>query len=172
MNSKAPPYLDQPIYSYNFTYPHSSGGNSPFALKLPRAPESHAGDFNGDGIDDIAVVLPLGTKVQNPGSNYPYDWPYDWLLIFPGKADGTFGDPQGTLLGQNRFDSTGTGIVLKDFNKDGKLDIVLVEPKAQSVTVLTNSSSPSCLFPSSQGVHVCAPTEIHSHVTRAFQRDF
>lgn len=155
-NTKAPPYFGSASFSYGFAdTPLCVDGN----CSAPLAP--HAADFNGDGIDDIAVLLADATKTQDPGSNYPYDWPYDWLVIFPGKADGSFGAPQAIEIhhGSQGEGSNVTGMVLKDFDKDGKLDIAIAESKVQSIAVLLNSTGAACAAPSSDGIHVCSPAE-------------
>ena len=65
------------------------------------------GDFNGDGIMDLAV---------SDGPDGPAS-----MSILPGRGDGTFGAP-------NTFSTGSSGpVVVGDFNHDGKLDIALAE---------------------------------------------
>src|SRR5207248_8213632 len=61
-----------------------------------------AGDFNGDGKTDLAVLN------ANP-----------YVSIFRGKGDGSFEAPTNTLVG------SGGAIAVGDFNKDGKPDLVV-----------------------------------------------
>ncbi|HEY0307154.1 MAG TPA: FG-GAP-like repeat-containing protein [Acidobacteriaceae bacterium] len=78
------------------------------------------GDFNGDGIADMAVV--------NEG---------DWitpgtLTIFLGKGDGTF-----TAAAASPTTAIGSaGVVAGDFNGDGKLDLAVANQYSNTVTIL------------------------------------
>jgi Bacterial Ig-like domain (group 3)/FG-GAP-like repeat/FG-GAP repeat len=88
----------------------------------PPVPSTHAtagsliaGDFNGDGKQDLAVVLPDVNQIQ----------------ILLGNGDGTF------TLGQNLPDlSTPFSIVTGDFNGDGIADLAVVNPGGNNVVVL------------------------------------
>ncbi len=78
------------------------------------------GDFNGDGVIDMAAFLTVyGYSSDNlPQTAFEFK-------VFPGKGDGTFGTAlpeQYTLL--NSFVTTQPGqIAVADINKDGNLDI-------------------------------------------------
>ncbi len=75
-----------------------------------------AGDFNADGVIDVAVVgLDL---TSGKGTGY----------VLPGQGDGTF------LLGQ-LLPFTGP-IVASDFNGDGKLDLAVCDSGGNNVTIL------------------------------------
>ncbi|HWW84649.1 MAG TPA: VCBS repeat-containing protein [Vicinamibacterales bacterium] len=80
------------------------------------------GDFNNDGLFDIATV-------SNPGSSIP-----NALTILLGKGNGTFKTlpdlPVGTNLGS-------TAIVTADFNGDSALDLAVANRADNSVTILT-----------------------------------
>jgi hypothetical protein len=67
-----------------------------------------AGDFNGDGIPDLAT--------SDGASKY--------LSIFPGHGDGTFGTIQVPIS----TNSNGINLVSADFNGDGKQDLAAVNP--------------------------------------------
>jgi hypothetical protein len=70
---------------------------------FPEASANAVGDFNGDGIPDIAVGI----------STFPGE-----IDLYPGKGDGTFGKPirTQTLLAVH-------SLLAADFNQDGKLDL-------------------------------------------------
>ncbi|HEV2176294.1 MAG TPA: choice-of-anchor D domain-containing protein [Terriglobia bacterium] len=100
------------------------------------APKAVAvGDFNGDGIQDLAVV--------NNGSNT--------VSIFIGNGSGGF-----TLQSTLNTGSSPVAIVTGDFNGDGKLDLAVADNAANSITVflgngdgtfLASSSSPLSVTP-------------------------
>jgi serine/threonine protein kinase len=68
------------------------------------------GDFNGDGKLDLAVV-------NGQGPNYT-----SALLLLLGNGDGTFQAPTKYALKTN-----GTSVAAADFNRDGKLDLAVVD---------------------------------------------
>ena len=68
---------------------------------------SVAADFNGDGFFDLAVVDNCGTTCG-------------FVSILLGKGDGTFQAKTDYPVGQSPF-----GIVVQDFNGDGKLDLAV-----------------------------------------------
>jgi FG-GAP-like repeat/Abnormal spindle-like microcephaly-assoc'd, ASPM-SPD-2-Hydin len=78
------------------------------------------GDFNRDGIIDIATV----SVAQGPG-----------VQVFIGKGDGTFGIPTAYDIGR----ATGP-IAVADVNLDGKLDLIVVD-SACAHSICENSVS-------------------------------
>jgi hypothetical protein len=77
-------------------------------------------DFNGDGILDLAV-LDWRTVEPNP----------DKVWVLPGKGDGTFGAPSGTVPG------TGQGyLAYTDLNHDGNMDLVVADPLSNGMATL------------------------------------
>ena len=74
------------------------------------------GDFNGDGIPDLAVV--------DEGTNS--------ISILLGVGDGTFGAPVGT----NTVGSAPLAVVVGDFNNDGKLDLAVSNANDSNVGIL------------------------------------
>jgi uncharacterized protein (TIGR03437 family) len=77
-----------------------------FSPSGPFGPQAMvAGDFNGDGHVDLAVL-------SGPQ-----------LLFIPGNGDGTFGEGQVVATGLGDDEYLGA-LAVGDFNKDGKLDLV------------------------------------------------
>ncbi len=85
---------------------HFNTANHPVAIA--------AGDFNGDGISDLAVV----------NSNHT-------VSILPGVGDGTFRDRADYAVGVD-----GRSIVVADINGDGKADIAVGDAGTRSLSVL------------------------------------
>lgn len=81
-----------------------------------------AGDFDLDGKNDLAMSF------QGPSQ----------FLVFPGNGDGTFRQSQAFLVGTNL--SGLTSIVAADFNRDGKLDLVVADHFTSTVSVFLNTS--------------------------------
>ena len=76
-----------------------------------------AGDFNGDGIQDLVTVGCDGTSASN-------------IYLLLGNGDGTFKPAKAINVGKAVCDTTpggggGQSIAVGDVNRDGKLDIVV-----------------------------------------------
>jgi hypothetical protein len=80
------------------------------------------GDFNGDGIPDIAVTGGLGLGVD----------------ILLGNGDGSFTDGAIYLNGSG-LDAD--GVAVGDFNGDGKADLVVSDFMNQTITILTGNGN-------------------------------
>jgi hypothetical protein len=95
-----------------------------FNLSSTPSPESFpnpaVGDFNGDGIPDLAVA--------NEGSSD--------ITIFLGLGDGTFPTSQDYAVGNNPI-----SIAVGDFNGDGFLDLAVANSGDNTVTILLGSVS-------------------------------
>jgi uncharacterized protein (TIGR03437 family) len=93
-----------PMFSYDFS-----------AVDQAASPTSVAvGDFNGDGILDLAVTVARSTIARPvaPAS----------ILVFLGKGDGTFLTP----VSSNSPVVSIWSLVTGDFNKDGKADVAAI----------------------------------------------
>ena len=89
---------------------------APMSVPLP-APDATfiaAGDFNGDGIPDLAATAEGG------------------VLIWLGKGDGTFSAPTTYAFSGASL----TSLVIGDFNRDGKPDIAVANPGGGSIAIL------------------------------------
>jgi hypothetical protein len=78
------------------------------------------GDFNGDGILDLAAV----------------DSPNNKVLIFMGNGNGTFQNPYTYATG-----GAPSNLVVSDFNNDGKLDLATVNNSGNSVSILLGNGN-------------------------------
>jgi hypothetical protein len=94
------------------------------------------GDFNGDGIVDLAVGV---------GANGS-----DGIAVFLGKGDGTFQPPQITAGQQNLI-----SVAVADFNGDGRLDIATLFQGSVSINLQTTTIV-------SPGVLVFPPTIVNT----------
>jgi len=81
------------------------------------------GDFNGDGIPDLAVTNGSQTIACTGGYECNPGWVYQGttVSVLLGRGDGSFGPP---LAYQTASDPE--SVAVGDFNKDGKLDLVVV----------------------------------------------
>ena len=95
-----------------------------------------AGDFNGDGRDDIALVRPGDAMVNDNGD----------VAIFLGNDDGSFRAGPVLTPGKNPS-SASTGIVARDFNGDRRLDVVVANAGDQTVSVLLGNGDGSFQSP-------------------------
>ena len=81
-----------------------------------------SGDFNGDGIPDLVLIG------------------YETLAIYLGNPDGSLQNPMLTSNGFSASVREPTGIVLADFNGDGKLDMFAVNGSSTACVYLGNGA--------------------------------
>ncbi len=118
---------------------HVIAGSGP----LPPFGQGVAGDFNGDGILDLALL----------------DAPDKHVLFLKGNGDGTFAAP--AIAAQVQADGQ---MAVGDFNGDGKLDLVLTSPADNNVRVLLGQGD---------GTFVTAgPTAVPSLLSSVVVADF
>ncbi len=93
-----------------------------------------AGDFDGDGILDLAVTL-----VDNLGSGQQ-----GFVAVMRGKGDGTFEAPITLFtLPLNVF---ARGILAKDFDGDGKLDLVVAVGESRQILFFKGEGIPGMIM--------------------------
>jgi hypothetical protein len=104
-------------YALNLAiYLNNNGVLQPGQLLIPRrvgAGEIGIGDFNGDGILDLAAADDGG------------------ITVFPGNGDGTF-----TTGGTYAAGITPYSLAVGDFNKDGKLDVAVADFNNDALCIL------------------------------------
>ena len=90
------------------------------------------GDFNQDGINDLAVGAPYanGTSVSNGG-----------VYVFNGLEDGFFEEqPSHVLLGGRGYDRFGYSVTSCDYNGDGHDDLIVSSTDAEDVSAVDRAS--------------------------------
>lgn len=98
-----PTALTSQIFPSPGVYPSAAASQTGFAVAV--------GDFNGDGILDVALANFCSDNTCAQGS----------VTVFQGNGDGTF-TPGGTFLTGAQYS---TAIVTADLNGDGKLDLIV-----------------------------------------------
>ena len=114
-------------------YPTASGPN----LGAPLRAYLAIGDFNGDGIPDLAWAVWYSAP----------DFASD-ALIFLGNGDGTFTETSAPTPAGNLADS----IVVGDFNGDGEADLAIANAFSNNVTILRGNGDGT--FATTAGVNL------------------
>jgi hypothetical protein len=89
-------------------------GNRPFFLAV--------GDFNGDGILDIASANARAENIETPGTT---------VSVLLGRGDGTFQAPKNYNVGDGPM-----SVAVGDFNRDGVLDLVVANSDSGTISIL------------------------------------
>jgi hypothetical protein len=104
-----------------------------------------AGDFNGDGILDLAVGASGDSATRQPAT----------IALFLGNGDGTFQPAQYTIL------DNGNAVAIGDVNDDGNLDLVVTASNA--IVILTGAGDGTfqqATFPIDSGASSVAVADI------------
>jgi VCBS repeat protein/FG-GAP repeat protein len=116
------------VMSFLFSFAMSNAAEATVSFKSPeiyptgRTPMAVAvGDFNGDGVPDLAVANAGNPQIGDDGN----------ISILLGKGDGTFQSADNFVAGKNPF-----SIAVGDFNGDGRLDVVVANNGSGNVSVL------------------------------------
>ena len=117
-------------------------GTNPYSIAL--------GDFNGDGITDLAVA--------NQGSNN--------VTVLLGSGSGSFAPATGSPFAVGNHPNS---VTVADFNGDGKLDLAVANYADNTVTVLLGNGSAS--FTASSGSPFSAMSGPYSLTTGDFNGD-
>ncbi len=116
---KAHPDAAGSVFGTPQSYPAGFGG----------ATQSVTGDFNGDGVPDLAVVNPCNSSYCGTG--------YGSVAVLLGNGDGSFQNPVLYATGTFQPMSVAAG----DFNEDGALDLVVASQCPSSASCGTGQVS-------------------------------
>ena len=119
------------------TVTQTFAAGSSYATTVPR--DVAIADFNGDGIPDLAVV--------DQG---------EALYIYLGNGDGTFTEASGSPI---TVGADAVGVVAGDFNNDGKVDLVVTNWGANTISILLGNGNGTFQTPVTQSV-LNGPQEI------------
>jgi hypothetical protein len=98
------------------------GFKPPVSYPVGTAPHAVAvGDFNGDGVPDIAVANAGNPQIGDDGS----------VSVLLGNGDGTFQSAHNFVAGKNPL-----SIAVGDFNGDGRMDLVIANSGSGTVSIL------------------------------------
>jgi hypothetical protein len=116
------------IMSFLFPFTMSNAAKATVSFKSPeiyptgRTPMAvAAGDFNGDGVPELAVANAGNPQIGDDGN----------ISILLGNGDGTFQSANNFVAGKNPV-----SIAVGDFNGDNRLDMVVANSGSGNVSVL------------------------------------
>lgn len=134
---------DRPVYA-DIAYARGATAHRPYRgddLKPSTGWHAEFADFNNDGLFDLFIAKGNVEKMEDFAAFDP-----DNLLI--GQWDGRFAEA-GDLAGIDR-DTRGRGAVVDDFNRDGRLDLLVVNREAP-VSLFRNMGAASADGPRQGG---------------------
>ncbi|HVG30465.1 MAG TPA: FG-GAP-like repeat-containing protein [Pyrinomonadaceae bacterium] len=112
-----------------------------------RVPQYQAvADFNGDGVQDLALSLGWGLQ--------------GWMEILNGNGDGTFQQPVLYLAPDPKSSTSGGTLIAADFNGDGKPDIALQVAGASPALVALRNSTGVASAPLAYGAFAATPSSV------------
>lgn len=112
-----------------------------------------AGDFNGDGRDDLAIGAP-GESVGTIASAGAVNVLYGSLIALSATSDQLWyqGSDTDTVIGiSEKFDYFGSSLAAGDFNGDGNDDLAIGVPR-EDVGTITNAGTVNVLYGSGSGL--------------------
>src|SRR5262252_6978413 len=132
-------------FSFFFSLTLSNAAKATVSFKSPeiyptgRTPMAVAvSDFNGDGVPDLAVANADNPQIGDNGG----------ISILLGNDDSTFRQATNSPAGKNPF-----AIATADFNRDGKIDLAMIDSSGVGVIVGNGDGTFGSLtyFPSVSG---------------------
>ncbi len=119
----------------NKVYIYLGNGNGTFTagatLSLSAPPTAIiTGDFNGDGLPDIAVACTAGLGQSTTSVD-----------VFLNTGGGNFGTGEITTVETGATPYENVSLAAADFNRDGHLDLAVTDYTAQEVTILSGNGN-------------------------------
>jgi uncharacterized protein (TIGR03437 family) len=94
-----------------------------------------AGDISGDGIADLIIGAPAANNgVQDVGRDVGKVYVFFGKATLTGSLDLAQQKPDVTLIGERSYDAFGTSVAVGDVNGDGRPDLIIGAPLADTNT--------------------------------------
>lgn len=144
-----------PGIAYNTPYPYS------FSVRVSLSNPILTGDFNGDGVPDIAVLLGPGSYSMGAVTQSHIE-----ILFGQYSSPGNFPTTALIPIGNNAYSMT-----TADFNRDGLPDLAVTNTSDGTVTVLLSDSSNPGQFKPISIYSLSSGSQPYSLVTGDFNGD-